>query len=127
MRRNIGRHANRNARGAIRQKVRKGRRHHNGFFQSAVVIGAEIDAVFCQTFHQGFGNRGQTRFGIARGGWVIAVDIAEIALTIHQRIAHVEILRQTRHRIVNRSIAMRVIVAHHIARDLGRFAKRTGG
>jgi hypothetical protein len=127
VRRNVGGHAHRDPRRAIRQQVRKGCGHHHRLFQRAVIVRTEIDRVFGQPFHQAFGNRGQARFGIARGGGVIAVDVAKVALPVDQRVAHVEILRQTRHRVVNRGIAMRVIVAHHVAGNLGGFAESTGG
>ena len=126
MGRHVGRHADRDARGAIAQKVRKGRRQHDGFFQRAVIVRAEIDGILGQPLHQGLGGGGQTGLGVAGGGGVVAVDIAEIALTVDQRIAHGKGLRQTRHGIIDRRIAMRVIVAHHVAGDLGRFAERPG-
>ena len=121
--RDIGGHANRNPAGAIGQQVWKGGGHHLGLFEGAIIIGAEIDRVFRQTFHQGLGNRGQARLGITGGGRVIAVDIAEIALPVDQRIALVEILGKAGHGIVNRGVAVGVIIAHDIARDLGRFAE----
>ena len=123
MRRNIGGHADRNPGGPIGQQVGERGGQNDGFLQGAVVIVPKINGVFGQPFQQRLGGLGQPRLGIATGGWVIAVDIAKVALAIHQRIAHVEILRQPGHRIVNRHVAMRVIIAHHIAADLGRFAE----
>ena len=99
------------------------RGQHNRFRQRAVIILAKINGVLGQPVQHRLGHGGHPRFGISAGSRVIAVDIAKVALTINQRIAHVKVLRQTRHRVVNRSIAMRVIVAHHIAADLGRLAK----
>ncbi len=62
-------------------------------------------------------------FSVAHGGGAIAVDIAEIALAIDQCVALREILRQARQRIIDRLVAMRVIVTHHLADDLGAFAE----
>ena len=59
------------------------------------------------------------RFGVALGGRVIAVDVAEVALAVDQRVAHGEILRQAHQRVVDRLVAVRVVVAHHVADDLG--------
>ncbi len=120
---NIGGHTHGNPGRTVGQQMRKGRGHNHGFFQSAVIIGAKIDGIFSQAVHQAFSNRRQPRLGISRCSRIIAVNIAKISLPINQRIAHIEILRQTRHRIINRGIPMRVIVAHHIARDFGRLAK----
>ena len=119
VRRDVGGHADGNAGRSICEKVREGGGHYHRLFQRAVVIRAEVHGVFGQTFHQRLGNRGQARFGIAAGGRVIAVDVAKVALAVDQGITHVEILRQARHRVINRGVAMRVIVPHHIARNLG--------
>ena len=62
---------------------------------------------------------GQARFRVALGGRVIAVDVAEVALAVDQRVAHGEVLRQARQRVVDRLVAVRVEVAHHLADDLG--------
>ena len=123
VRRDVGGHADGDAGGAVGQKVREGGGHDDRFFQRAVVVRAEVDGVFGQAFHQGLGDRGQARFGIAGGGRVIAVDVAEVALPVDQRVADVEILREPRHRVIDRGIAVRVVVAHHVADDLGRFAE----
>ena len=126
MRRNVRRHAHRDAAGAIGQQVRKLRGQHDRLAQRTVIVVAEIYSVLVQTLKQRLGHDGHPRLGIARGRRVVAVDIAEVPLPIDQRVADVEILRQTRHRIVDRGIAVRVIVTHHVARNLGRLAESTG-
>ncbi len=57
--------------------------------------------------------------GVALGGRVIAVDVAEVALPVDQRVAHGEVLREARQRVVDRLVAVRVVVAHRVADDLG--------
>ena len=121
MRRDVRRHPNGDPRRAVRQKVRKTRGQNRRFFQSAFIIRAEVDRVLGQPFHKGLGSVGQTRLGVAFSGRVVPVDISEVPLPVDERVAHVEILRQTRHRVVNRLVPVRVIVAHHVARNLGRF------
>ena len=123
MRRNVRGHAHGDARRAIGQQIRKLRGQHHRFGQRAIVILTKIDGVLVQPFQHGFGHGGHPRLGIARGRRVIAVDVAKVALPVDQRIAHVEILRQTRHRVIDRGIAMRVIVPHHVARNLRRFTE----
>ena len=70
---------------------------------------------------------GQPRFGVAHGGGIIAVDIAEIALPVDQRIALGEILREAHQRVVDRLVAMRMELAHHVADDLGGLLERGAG
>ena len=67
--------------------------------------------------HQRHGDRGQLGFGVAIGGGVIAVDIAEIALPVDQRVAQREVLREADHRVVDDLVAVRVIFADHVADD----------
>jgi hypothetical protein len=123
MGRNIRGHANRDPACAIGQQVGECRRQDHRFFQRAVIIRAEIHSILGQPLEQRLGRFGHPRFGVARGGGVVAVDIAEIPLPVDQRVADVEILRQTRHRVINRGVPVRVIVAHHVACDLGRLAE----
>ena len=123
MRRDIGRHADGDARGAIGEQVGEIGRQHRRLLLAPVVIGAEIDRVLVDAVEQMRGDRGQPRLGVAVGGGVIAVDIAEIALAVDQRIADGEILREPRQRVVDRLIAVGMEVAHGVADDLGAFAE----
>ena len=124
--RNVGGHADRDSTGSVGQQIRELRGQHDGFGQRAIVVVAKIDGVLCQPVQQCLGHSRHAGFGIAGRGGVIAVDIAKVALPVHQRIADVEILRQTGHRVVNRGIPMRVIIAHYVAGNLGRLAESAG-
>ena len=128
VRRDRGRHADRDAARAIGQQIGEGRRQHHRLFVFAVIGGAEIDRVLVQPVEQRLRDFGQAAFGVAHGGGVIAVDIAEIALPVDQRIAHREILRQAHQRVIDRLIAMGMERAHHIADHLGGFleARQSG-
>jgi len=87
----------------------------------AVVIGTKTDCVLFDAIEQQTRDLGQARLRVSIGSGIIAVDVAEIALAVDQRIARSEILRQAHERVVDRLIAVRVEVAHHVADDLGRF------
>ena len=63
------------------------------------------------------GGAGQARLGVAHGRRRIAVHRAEIALPRDQRQAHGEVLRHAHHGVVDRGVAVRVILAHHVADD----------
>ena len=64
---------------------------------------------------------GQPRLGVAHRRGVIAVDIAEIALAVDERVAQREILGEADHRVVDRLVAVRMIFADHVADDAGAF------
>ena len=127
VRRDRGRHADRDALRAVGEQVRKAAGQNDRLFRLAVVIGAELDAVLVDAVEQKPRDLGHARFGVAIGGGIIAVDIAEIALAVDQRIARGEILREAHHRVIDRLVAMRMERAHHVADDLGGFLERRAG
>ena len=124
VRRNRGRHADRDALRAVRQQVREGARQHRRLFGQAVIVRAEVDRVLVDALEQKPRDFGHARFGVTIGGGVIAVDIAEIPLPVDQRIARGEILREPHQRVVDRLVAMRMEITHHVADDLRRLLRR---
>ena len=127
VRRNRRRHADRDALRAIGEQVRHRRRHDDRLFGVAGVIVAPVDRVFLDALHDEARHVGHARLGVAVGGGVVAVDVAEIALPLDQRIARGEVLRETHQRLVDRLIAVRVERPHHVADDLGAFLKGRAG
>ena len=123
VRRDVGRHADGDAGGAIGEQVGEIAGEHRGLLLAAVVVRAEVDGVLVDAVEQLRRDLGQPRLGVAVGGGVIAVDIAEIALAVDQRIADGEVLREAGKRVVDRLIAVGMEVAHGVADDLGAFAK----
>ena len=115
VRRDVGRHADRDAAGAVDQQVREARRQHHRLFLVAVVVRLEVDRVLVDVVEQLHRRPGQAAFGVAHGRRRIAVDRAEIALAVDQRQAHGEILRHAHQRVVDRLVAVRVVFAHHVA------------
>ena len=127
VRRNRGRHADRDALGAIGKQIGKPAGQHNRLFRLAVVIGAKFDPVLINAVEQKPRHLGHSRFGVAVGSGIIAVDIAEIALAIDQRVARGEILREADHGVVDRLVAMGMERTHDVADDLGGFLERRAG
>ena len=124
VRRNRGRHADRDALRAVGEQIREGRRQHHRLLRHAVVVRPEVDGVFVDAIEQKPRHFGQARFGVAIGRGIIAVDIAEIALAVDQRIARGEILREAHQRVIDRLVAVRMEIAHHVADDLRRLFER---
>ena len=122
MRRDVGRHADGNTARAIDQQVRETSGQNLRLFTAAVIIGLEINRVLIKIIQKRVGDLVQPRLGVAHRCWRIGVHRTEVALTIDQRHAHRPILSHTCQCVVNRAVAMRVIIAHHIADDLSRFA-----
>jgi len=86
VRRDIGRHADGDARGAVGEQVGEIGREHGRLLFAPVVIGAEVDGVLVDAVKQPGGDLGQACLGVALGSRVVAVDIAEIALAVDERV-----------------------------------------
>ncbi len=121
MRRDVGRHADSDAAGAINEEIGKFRRKHGWLPLASVVIRLKIHRRIVEVVEERQGGRRETHFGIAFGGGRIAIDGAEIALSVDQRQTHREGLRHPHQRVIDREIAVRMIFAHRIAGDARRF------
>ena len=121
MRRHRGRHADRYALRAIGEEIWQRRRQHDRLFLLARIIGLEVDRVVVDPLQKQPRDGGHARFGVAVGGGRIAVDIAEIALAVDQRVARREILGEAHQRVVDCLVAVRMERAHHVADDLRAF------
>ena len=117
VRRDIGGHADGDAGRAVDDEVGQPRREHRGLLQPVVEIGDEIDGVLVDIVEHRHRDARQARFGVAVGGRGIAVHGAEVPLAVHQRIAQREGLHHADQRVVQRDVAVRVILAEHVADD----------
>ena len=119
-----GRHTHGDAGGAIGQQVGKAGRQHHRLFFLAIVGWTEIDRVLIDPIQKELGGVGQAAFGVAHGRCVIAVDIAEVPLTVDQAVALGEVLGEPDQGVVDGDVAVGVIladdIAHHSGRLLGR-------
>ena len=120
VRRDVGRHADRDAARAVDQEVREARRQDQRLMLGAVVVRLEVDRVLVDVLEQRLGRLGHAAFGVPHRRRRIVVDRAEIALTVDQRHAHGEILRHAHQRVVDRLVPVRVILADHVADDARR-------
>ena len=102
MRRDVGRHADRDAAGTVDQKVRVARRQDRRLIGALVVVGPKIDGVLVDLADDSPRCTRQARLGVAHRRRRIAVLDAEIALAIDQRQAQGEVLRHADHGVVDR-------------------------
>ena len=121
MRRDVGRHADGDAAGAIDEEIGEFRRQHDRLAFAAVIVRLEIDRVVLEVVEQRHGRAREPDLGVALRRRRVAVDRAEIALPVDQRQAHGEFLRQPHQRVVNRLIAVRMILTHRVAGHAGGF------
>ena len=122
--RNIGRHADGDAAGAVDQEVREAGRQHGGLLQRFVEVGIEIHRVLVNAVQQVHGQLLQAGFRITHGRRAVAVHGAEVSLSLNQRIADVERLGQAHHGVVHGGVPVRVEFTQNVADDAGAFAGR---
>ena len=70
------------------------------------------------------GQLGQPALGVPHGGGRVVAHRPEIALTVDHRIPQRPRLGHPDHGVVDRGVAVRVIVAHHVADHPGRLHRR---
>ena len=121
VRRDVRRHADRDAAVAVQQQVGQQRGQNRRLLEAAVEIIGPVDGIFFDVGQQRLGDARQPGLGVTHGRGRIPVHRAEVALPIHQRIAQAEVLRQARHRVVHGRVAMRMILAQHLTDDTGGF------
>ncbi len=122
VRRNVGRHADRDAAGAVDEQVGEARGQHDGLALRAVIVGLEVDRVLVDVLEQRVGRAREPRLGVAHRRGRIGVHRSEIALAVDQRQPHRPVLRHPRERVVDRAVAVRMIFTHHVADETRRLA-----
>ena len=114
VRRNVRRHADSDAAGAVDEQVRKPRRQHLRLLAGGVVGVLELDGFLVDVLEQLVRDLGEPRFGVAHRRRRIAVDRAEIALPVDQRHAQRPVLCHAHQRVVDRGVAVGVVFTHHV-------------
>ena len=116
VRRHVGGHAHRDAGGAVEQQVRQARRQPGRLFQRAVEVRRPVHRALAQLAQQHFGDGGELGFGVTHGRERLRiVRRAEVALAFDQRIAVRKRLRHQHQRFVAGAVAVRVVLADHVA------------
>ena len=126
VRRDRGCHANGNSAGAVGEEVGKQARKHLGLLFLAVVGEPKIDGALVETCHELHRDGREPGLGVAISSGIIAVDIAEIALPVDQRVAKSEILGEADHGIIDGLVAVRVVLADDVAHDACGFLVSAG-
>ena len=126
VRRDVRRHADGDAGAAVDEQVREARRQDERLALRLVVVRAEVDRVGVELAQHLLGELREPRLGVAHRGRRVVVDRAEVALAVDERVAQRERLRHPDERVVDRRVAVRVMVAHHVADDV-RATSRTAG
>ena len=122
MRRDVGRHADRDAGRAVYQQVGEAGRQYDRLLALLIEVRLEIDRVFLDIRQHVVRQTRHARLGVTVSCRGVAVHGTEVAVTVDQRIVQRERLRHTHHRVVNRCVAVRMIPAEHITDGRCRLA-----
>jgi hypothetical protein len=115
VRRDVGRHADRDPAGAVDEDIGEARGQDLRLVLGRVVVRLEVDRVLVDVVQQRGGDAGEPRFGVAHRRGRIGVHGAEIALAVDQRHAHRPLLRHAGEGVVDRAVAVRVVFTHDVA------------
>jgi hypothetical protein len=127
VRRDVRRHADGDTDGSVDQEVRDPRRQNRGLLRAAVVVVLEVDRVLFDVAHHLERERGHFRLGVARGGGALVTGGSEVSLAERHRIAHGPRLHEAHEGVVDRAVAVRVVLAHHVADDARALRERLVG
>ena len=117
----VGGHADGDAGAAVDEEVREGGGQDRGLLLRAVVVRLEIDRVLVEIVHHRHAEVMEARLGVSHGRRGVAFHRAEVALAVHQQLAHRPRLAHVHEGRVNRLVAVRVEVTHRFPDDLGAF------
>ena len=124
VRRDVGRHADSDAGRAVHQQIRQRGGQDGRLSGRLLVIGDEVDGVLLDVLEQFLGDVLQAGLSVTVGGRRIAVDRAEVALRVDELVAHDPVLGEAHEGVVNRRVAVRVVVLEHFTDDAGALVER---
>ena len=124
VRRDVGGHADRDAAGAVDEEVGDLGGEDRRLAKPVVEVGLEIDRVLVDVLQHRERDPGEPRLGVPVGRGRIAVHRAEVALPVDQRIAERELLDHPDQRVIDRAVAVRVVLAQHVAHHRRRLLVR---
>ncbi len=119
--RDVGGHAHRDAGGAVDKKVRDFGGKDRGLDERLVKVGDKVRGPLVDVRQHLVGDLRQARLGVPHGGGGVAVDRSEVPLPVHQRVAEGELLRHADQRLIDRGIAVGVVLAEDFSDHAGRF------
>ena len=115
MGRDVGGHAHGDTAGAVHQQVGEAAGEYPRLLPALVEVGIPVHRVLFDVPQHLVGDLAETGFGVSVGGRGVAIHGAEVAVAVHQHVAHGEILRQTHQRVVHGGVAVGVIASQHVA------------
>ena len=122
MGRDIGCHTNGDTGTAVHQDIGEPAGQNRRLLQTVIVVGAEVDGFLVDVGEHHSGDLAHLGFGISVCCRRVAVHRTEVAVSVHQRVTHGEVLCQTHQGIIDRSITMGVVPSQYSTDCIRAFA-----
>ena len=119
MRRDVGGHTDGDAGGSIEQQIWQARWQDHRLRFRPVVVRAERDGILVDFAYDRRAQRSQSTLRIAHRRRGVAVQGAEVAVSVDQGIPQGEGLRHPDQGVVERRVAVRMVAAHDVPDYLG--------
>ena len=116
--RNVGGHADRDALTAVHQQVREAGGEDLGLLVGGIEVVLEVDGVLVDAGEHVHGQLGEPALGVAHGGRRVR-GRAEVAVRVDQWMSQRERLAEAHEGVVDGGVAVRVVLAHHLAHHGG--------
>jgi hypothetical protein len=123
--RDVGGHAHGDAARPVDQQVRNPARQNERLTFGVVEVWTEGYGFFFDIREELRRESGHPDLGVPHRCGGVAVDRAEVPLPVDERVPHGEILRHANQRIVDRAVAVRVVLAQDVTDDAGALSVRT--
>ncbi len=117
-----GGHAHGDAEAAVDQQIGEFAGQDAGLVAGGVVVVLPIDGVELEVFEHVRGGGRHAGFGVAHRGGGVGIDAAEVALGVHEGVAHLPGLGHADEGGVDRLVAVGVVVAGGVADDFRALA-----
>src|SRR6185503_13067396 len=117
-------HADGDAARAIDEEIWKARRQDHRLVAGPVEVRLKPDRVALDVGEKVDRDASETALGVPVGGRRIAVDGAEVALSVDEHVAHAEALRHANERVVDAGITVWMKASEHLADDERAFSVR---
>ena len=120
VRRDVRGHADGDALGTVHQQVGETAGENHRLLELTRVVVDEVDGVLVDVGEHVERHRSETTFGVAGGGRRL-VERSEVALRVDERMTQAERLPHADECVVDRGVAMGVVLAHDLTGDTGAF------
>ena len=115
MGRDIGGHTHGDAGGTVDQQIGEPAGQHPGLLAALIEVGVPVHGVLFDVPQHFACDLGKPGLSVSVGRRGIAIHGAEVAVAVHQHIAHGEVLGQADQGVIHGRVAVGVIPAQHVA------------